>query len=457
MSPLEDEIRDTLRSEAARLREVRPLYLPAAVAPREPQARPGTHRARRLRAWLGPAAAAAAVVLVAATLVTLKSIGNGHPAAPASPSPVAGPALAAAAVPRYYVQLGTGRSVGARGNWAVIVGDEQARKTIGTHLLPPGQMITNTAITGAADDRTFVVSAATAATAVNGGGTTLGPEPVTWYLVQIFPGSASPVRMNKLHIQSLPAKAEVQEIALSGDGTELAVLSAKVGVSWALGEPLTLQVYSVATGRLQHSWSAGIDENEANPKPISDLSWVGDSTLGFAVTYTPEVREEVRTLDVSGSGASLLADSRVVWSQHVAASRLTPTENATTLALEPATHACDTPFLTGNGQAVVCGNSTYSASDKRLSAVWLVYPLATPTRPRVLGSVQEPENVSAFDGSISVDWTNTSGTEIIASWNPTVITGPSDNPVSATTNYAGYIGHGTVKTFPYILGGDLAW
>ena len=93
---------------------------------------------------------------------------------------------------------------------------------------------------------------------------------------------------------------------------------------------------------------------------------------------------------------------------------LTPEEKATILALEPTTHACDTPFLTGNGQAVLCGNSTYSARDKRLSAVWLAYPLATPTRPRILGSVQEPQNVSAFDGSISVDWTNPSGTEIIA-------------------------------------------
>jgi hypothetical protein len=459
MSPLEDEIRDTLRSEAARLREVRPLYLPTPVAPREPQAVPGTHRARRLRAWLGPAAAAAAVVLVAATLVTLKSLGNGHPAAPAaSPSPIAGPALAADAIPRYYVQIGTARSVGAKGNWAIIVGDEQARKAIATYLLPPGQVMTNAAVSGAADDRTFVVSAS-----VRAKGQVV--TPLTWYLVRILPGSADPVRVTKLPIKfpatstaNSPGGREVLTTALSGDGTELAVLSANVGASWRAGEPLTLQIYSVATGRLQHSWSAGIDENEANPKPITDLSWVGDSTVGFAVTYTPEVREEVRTLDVSASGGNLLADSRVVWSQDVPPSHLTPEEKATTLALEPPSHACDTPFLTGNGQAVVCGNSTYSATDKRLSAVWLAYPLATPTRPRILGRIQEPQDVSAFDGSISVEWTNPSGTEIIGTWNPTVITGPSDNPLSTTTNDEGYIGNGTVKTFPYILGGvNLAW
>ena len=460
MSTIEDEIRDTLRSEAARLREVRPLDLPAALAPREPQAGPGTLRAWRWRAWLVPAAAAAAVVLVAAALVTLKSLSNGHTAAPAaSPSPIAGPGLGADAVPRYYVELGTARSVGAKGNWAIIVGDEQARKSIATYLLPPGQVLTNAAVSGAADDRTFVVSASTppAVRGTNPGKTPV-QEAATWYLVRISPGAAEPVRVTRLPMPALPANADVRETALSGDGTELAVLSVKIGESRTVGAPLTLQVYSVATGRLQHSWPAGIDETQANRTPISDLSWVGDSTVGFAVTYTPEVREEVRTLDVSASGGSLLADSRVVWSQYVPASRLTAQEKATILALEPATHACDTPFLTGDGQAVVCGNSTYSARDRRLSAVWLAYPLATPTRPRVLGSVQEPRDVSAFDGSIGVDWTNRSGTEIIGSWNTTVITGPSDNPVSATTNYEGYIGNGTVKTFPYILGSiHLAW
>jgi len=457
MSPLEDEIRSALRSEAARLREVRPLDLTAAVAPRERRAVPGPQRPRRLRGWLGPAAAAAAVVVVAATLVTLRSLGNGHSAVPAaSPSPVAGPA----APPRYYVQLGTARSVGAKGNWAIIVGDEQARKTIASYALPPGRALANGAVSGAADDRTFVVSATPVGTGTGtgtGGGIDLG-QAAAWYQVRIFPGAARPVVVTKLHIQPLPAKTEVLEIALSGDGTELAVLSVKPAASAKAGAPLTLGVYSVATGRLQRSWPAGIDESKANRNPISDLSWVGDSTVGFAVTYTPEVREEVRTLDVSASGGDLLAASRVVWSQDVPAATLTPREKATILTLEPPPHACDTPFLTPNGQAVVCGNSTYSASDKRLSAVWLAYPLATPTRPRVLGRFQEPPDVSVFDGSISVDWTNPSGTEVIGSWNPTVITGPSDNPLSTTMNYTAYIGHGTVKTFPVILGGpDLAW
>jgi hypothetical protein len=463
MSSLEDEIRDTLHAEAASLREVRPLHLSAAVALREPQAVPGTDRARRLRAWLVPAVAAAAVVLVAVALVTLRSLGNGNTASPEVSSSSVGPARAADAPPRYYVMLSTaGR--GAKSSWAIIVGDEQTRKTIGTYLLPPGQVMTNSAVSGAADDRTFVVSAATYGAkpgTQTGAQRAPAQEPATWYLVRIFPGSAEPVRVTQLHMPSLPANAEVREIALSGDGTELAVLSTETGASVAASAPSTLQVYSFPTGRLQHSWPAGINTTEANRTPVSDLSWVGDAVVGFAVTYTPEVREEVRTLDVSASGGTLLADSRVVWSQDVPAPPLTPKEKATILSLEPTTHACDTPFLTPNGEAVVCGNSTYSAKDKRLTAVWLAYPLATPTRPRVLGAVQEPQNVSAFDGPISVEWTNAAGTEIIAAWNPTVITGPSNNPLSTTTNDEEYIGNGPVKMFPYILGSgggrDLAW
>jgi len=119
-----------------------------------------------------------------------------------------------------------------------------------------------------------------------------------------------------------------------------------------------------------------------------------------------------------------------------------------------APHACDTPFLTGNGQAVVCGNSTYSPGDKRLSAVWLAYPLATPARPRVIGSVQEPRGVSSFNGSISVEWANPSGTKVIGSWNPAVELPQHGEEV---TNYEGVIENGKVKPFHRVLGPAAAW
>jgi hypothetical protein len=450
MSQLEDEIRDTLRSEAARLGEVRPLRLPSSVAAaREPRAVPRAAWTQWLRAWRSPAMAAAVVVLVAVTLINLKSLRNEPAAAPvASTSAIAGPPSAAGAAPRfipglpsaagatprYYVAFGWAR---VPDSWAVMVGDEQAGKTIATFPLAKGGTLFSAAASGAADDRTFVVSA-------DPSRNTAGPP--TWYLVRIFPGLADPVRMTRLPIQ-FPAGEGVSEIALSGDGTELAVV-ATAGGSLGNGTPLTLEVYSVATGRLRHSWSTGFNSSAGNLRPVADLSWVGDSTVGFAVTYSPKVREQVRTLDVSKSGTSLLADSRLVWSQYVPAAPH---------GTRAAPHACDTPFLTGNGQAVVCGNFTKSPSDKRLSAVWLAYPLATPTRPRVIGSVREPPDVSDFNGSISVDWTNPSGTKVIGSWSTSAGVVVHGEPGTKVTNYSGVIENGEVKPFPRVPGPTVTW
>jgi len=466
MSPIEDEIRDALRFEASSLREVPPLSLPAVLAPGRSRPLPRAWRAR-WGAWLVPVAVAAVVVLVAAGLVAVKSLGNGSAAPAASSSPIAGPALAADAVPRYYVYVGEAKNpaTGKLSGPAVVVGDRQAGKTIATYPLPGakalsakalsasvyGLVYSGTAVSGAADDRTFVVSDAVSGTYV-ATGQRPGSLPPAWYLVRIFPGSADPVRVTTLPIQ-FPAGERINGgpstgtvnggpypgIALSGDGTELAVVAVPKASS-----QLVLQVYSVATGQLQRSWPTGVNvTSSGNINPITGLSWVGDSTLGFTLTKIPGVSEEVRTLDVTTASGNVLADSRVVWSQDV------PAKPPTAQVHVPG-HACDTPVLTGNGQAVVCGNSTYSGPDKRLTAVWLAYPLAMPTKPRVIGSFREPANITAFYGSITVDWTNPSGTEVIGSWEPWRVTGPGAN---VTYSDDAVIGGGVVRQFP---GGDIA-
>jgi hypothetical protein len=195
MSTIEDEIRDTLRSEAARLREVRPLDLPAALAPREPQAGSGTLRAWRWRAWLVPAAAAAAVVIVAAVLVAVKSLGNENAAPAASPSPVAGRVYPADAVPRYYAQFG---SAGNSKITAMVVDDAKTGKSIGAaSLIPKGNYayvtMGDTSVTGAANDTTFVASAAVHLWPASSRDKNPVNLPLTWYLVRVFPGAADPV------------------------------------------------------------------------------------------------------------------------------------------------------------------------------------------------------------------------------------------------------------------------
>jgi hypothetical protein len=323
--------------------------------------------------------------------------------------------------------------------WAIWVGDVQTGKSLGSYDLPEGSDLPKGgdaftwAASGAADDRTFVVAANRFRSA-----RPPAPGPAQFYLFKLFPGSADPVRVTRLALQATPATAvatQVTSVALSADGTELAVLS-------DTGKSVGLGVYSVATGRRQHFWSAVISRGNLDNTPVTDLSWVGDGTVAFAFIQAPHVRQDVRTLDVKASGTGLLAGSRVVWSQAVP-SAAGGTDGRGT----PRT--CDTPFLTGNGQAVVCATSSYSASTKRLSALWLAYPLATPTRPRVIGSVQAPPGTQGFNGPNTVDWANSTGTEVIGSWNPAVST-------SVTSNNA-FIGGGKIRSFPWLAGFPAAW
>jgi hypothetical protein len=415
----------------------------AIAAPAAPgrRAAPRARRARRLLTWHGPATAVAVVLLVAATLVTLKSLRNEHAAPVASPNSVAAPALAAGSTPRYFVaEQGVKDGLGKDGMglaWAVT--DAQTGKQVGSVSLP-GQPTLGEPIAAAADDRTFVApDAVTRQTTVQVHGRTVqGPptlESLTWYLLRIFPGSADPVRITRLPIAFTAGDGEISAVALSGDGTQLAV-------AYRTGDSVTLRIYSVATGQQQHSWSATFAVPAGGPRPVTDLSWVGDDKVGFAVTYNPKVREEVRTLNTGAAGTGLLADSRVVWSQYVP-------EPPHDVYSEGTPQACVTPFLSGNGQAVVCATSTYSASEKRLSAVWLAYPVATPTRPRVLASIQQPKDVSSLsDPPGPLDWVNASGTEVIGEVNDLVITFPGGRELWSNTGYTAVVAGGTVRPFP---------
>ncbi|MCW2935924.1 MAG: hypothetical protein JWM19_6886 [Actinomycetia bacterium] len=386
----------------------------------------------------------------------LKSLRNEHAAAPAaSPSPIAGPSLPAGATPRYYVTESWVKDAkGKKGiDLAWVAADSTTGKRIGYVPLPSPQPMLGEPIAAAADDRTFVTAEAvtrqTVVKATGHGTSSVRGLPILeslkWYLLRIFPGSADPVRVTTLPIQHTAAYGDVNGMALSGDGSELAV-------EFRTSKTVTLRVYSVATGRPLHTWSATFQAPAAEMISVTDLSWVGDGTVGFAVSYDTGVSEEVRTLSISAPGTGLLADSRVVWSQdappppHDKDSEGTP-------------QACDTPFLTGNGQAVVCATSTYSASAKRLSAVWLAYPVAAPTRARVLGSVLQPKDVSSLNPPTGVEWTNASGTEVIGEWNPTVITFPGGDKTWTTSNYVGIVGGGTVRRFTAITDPDpsAAW
>jgi hypothetical protein len=278
MSRDEDLIRSTAAGIAATVREAPPLRLSTATdSPRTV----GRHarRSRRPQGWLVPAAAAAAVLAIALSLVLIRDIPNGRVAPPTRPVP------AVDGVPAYYAGLAK-TSDAETSPEQIVVGDTVTGKRLATVAPPTGT--TFAGITGAADDRTFVVD-------TQPGG--LDPEsepwqPRTWYLLRIDPGSAHPARLTPLPIPGTAAGTNVMGIALSPDGTELAVGLQPDGLNDP-GAPTYLRVYSVASGAVLHSWfSTATRDGSGKPQffagtkyagPDSDLAlaWVGQRGLAF--------------------------------------------------------------------------------------------------------------------------------------------------------------------------------
>jgi hypothetical protein len=231
--------------------------------------------------WLTPLAAAAVMIMLAITLVTLRNMPNGPVATAAKPT------AASDAVPAYYAELV--QEPGGENNPDQI----QVRETRTGHLVAtvnPSPGATFAGVTGAADDRTFVVDTQPGAIQ------SLHPldQPVlprTWYLLRLFPGSARPATLTRLPIPSSPLGTGVDAIALSPDGTRLAVAFQTPGRGMTpSGEPapngtVTLRVYSLRTGAVLRAWSAPPRPDlyifpPADGQSDSNLSlaWVDDGT-----------------------------------------------------------------------------------------------------------------------------------------------------------------------------------
>jgi hypothetical protein len=281
MSREEDLVRSTAAAIAATVREVPPLRLPPATADPRMVGRHGrgTQGTRRLRGWLVPAAAAAVVLAIAVSLVLIRGIPSGRVAAPTRP------AAAVDGVPAYYAGLAeTGAAPTSPEQ--IVVGQTVTGKRLATVAPPAGT--TFAGITGAADDRTFVVDTQPGSLDAES-----EPwQPRTWYLLRIDPGSAKAAQLTPLPIPGTAQGTNVAAIALSPDGTELAVALQPDG----LNDPSALtylRVYSVATGALLHSWFATAASDPsgqlqvfagpkyAGPDGNLALAWVGQRGLAF--------------------------------------------------------------------------------------------------------------------------------------------------------------------------------
>ncbi|HEX4289251.1 MAG TPA: hypothetical protein VH021_10070, partial [Trebonia sp.] len=266
---VEDQLREAGRAVSDQVRDLPRLDLRNQPAAGRAKAR-ASRRWLRGGGWLVPIAAAAAVVAVAATLVAVKSTPRAHepsagraasgPAASASPAASADPE----ALPGYFVAIsglqttGTFPAAGQSGPVkdprpdTVVVGETLTGKRLATVTPPTGS--TFVGVTGAADDRTFVLDSVQLAQ--SRGGMLWATQERTWYLLRIKPGAASAATVTRLSFP-VPGAADISGIALSPDGTKLALFyqAAGKGSAFPYSGPFTLGIYSVSTGTVLRSWT----------------------------------------------------------------------------------------------------------------------------------------------------------------------------------------------------------
>jgi hypothetical protein len=391
-----DQVRAATRSAAAVITadKVPPLRLD------EPPRSLG--RARRTRpAWVAPLAAAAAVVILAVGGATASSLltrsGNGHPS---SPPPGQGTSTASLpGVPPYYVAV-------ENPSLAVV----HATATGATlDKIPTSTPFVG--VTGAADDRTFVLDAQRQVM----GPTVLWPDQPKFYLLRLS-ASGAEKSFTQLELPALPKGVAVTGLALSPDGSKLAV-EVDTGVNSNSGL-LEIRVYTLATGAYR-TWSApGLtDPGDAGGftgsgvDGAASISWAaGSRTLAFR-WRTQSFTVGVSLLDTADSGDNLISDSRIAvieldLATRQGTSRPTPPDYVSECVTDS--------IMSLDGAAIVCGYTTTMGAAKPANDLtttgFIRYSTKTGKPTQVFGVTQFRGEAP---GDISLWWTNATGKTLI--------------------------------------------
>ena len=319
-----DRVSTAAEATAASVRQIRPLALPEnnAVSAELHKHRGGASavsgtRMKFRETWLIPLSAAAVVVALALTLVTLRHPQAISPASTAGGTGAPADAAALAEIPRYYAIATEGPvSHDERAAIAVTVGDVRTGKTLVTVTLPavftlPGS---NSAIgvSAAGDDRTFVV----------GRRNTYGG--ITYFMVRIAPGAKQVATVEQLPIPD-SAPGNLLGFAVSPDGKELAVLSVR-------GNGTTLRTYSVKSGATLRTWIAGTWQYQGSGIQQAGVSWTGDSRqVAFSTVVTTSQYSSNGALDERLIGATAPSGDLATASKSV----LKAPSNCTSLLLTP--------------------------------------------------------------------------------------------------------------------------
>ena len=383
MNTLENRVREAARAvaETVPASTVPPLRVAGTSAC-------GWPASRRWGRWLAPVAAAAAVIVVAALLVAVR--GGFGPGAGASPPASGGVTTGPDGAPPYYVSSNA-TAFFAPSN--AVVKDTTTGATLGT-IKPsvPGDTIS--AVTAAADDRTFVLAEDKW---VGMNSTSFQYyETRSFYLLRLN-SDGRPASVTRLPMTAGPL---VTGIALSPDGTRLAIAVHPVPATGptAAAQQTQLRVYTLASGAVRTWYANGTIGSP--PIDPGSISWTA-SGQQLAFDWSPDSQGEqdgTWLLTLARGGTSLLADSRQVMSTH---SPKSPPSCG------------DDQIVTPDGSAVICPSVTVLGRAKghsHIEVTFLEYSTATGRRVRTIAfDIKKATGIPAAN----VLWSNATGSVFI--------------------------------------------
>ena len=451
---VEDRLRATTEAVTAAMRPVRPLDLPprpsaAGAAAKQSRARLPRHWS----GWLVPVAAAVAVVAVAATLVAVRTVSGPAPhgesqSGPATSGGVADPDQ----VPAYYAMIAKPTAAAPAD---VTIAETATGKTLFTIKPPKNTSFAN--VTAAADDRTFVVSVAPFGTR--------GPVQATlsWDLLRISPGATS-YTLRRLSIPAMPRNTLLGGLALSPDGTELAVMFHSNTAAALIEGTATLSVYSVASGQALHTWQSvskqSLEAIGANSGPNGTVTWLANGH-GLAFVWDAaqntgqdllKVTPEVWRLDLAKPpGTGLLAGSTPV--------AMIPT--GVSVASKPGVAGggwvngiCSRLYATADGNGAVCGTQSLLAVPNGTTNCRATLPPLTfraysgDGSYRVLYTVPSAKapKGKCVDGIAGVLWASPSGSTLVGVVSTALVSGSLN--FGPFTSVVGVLAHGRWTPLP---------
>ncbi len=331
MTPLEDRLRNELREEADQITPdgIADLKLRSSAGRRLDRGR--GRRAGHWQSWAKPLAAAAAVAAaVGGTFAAVHAIGR-PPAAAAHAAPVT------TTIPAYYAYTVQGNLINRKVGRTRVISGVQGRhvairatatgKTLAI-ISPPKPYTDFTLLTGAADGRVFVLGAEWTR---NIGPTSVPAlaehdevTPLKFLVARVTP--TGQVRISSLSLRQSPYLEEHPSIALSPDGTRLAVAYRHPG------RPAVVEVVTLATGAVQRwvtsngSWTPSLQDMgawAANGQTLA-VTEVGTGHRRGGPMYRPPHTTRTLLLGTAASGTSLTSATLLVL--HPPAGQIAPRE-----------------------------------------------------------------------------------------------------------------------------------